>query len=294
MKIKKKISPISVVVFIVLMVYGLALLYMVFWALMTSLKDVDEYLFGNSLALPSKLVWGNYAKVYEKFYVRVMVDKEPLDFNLLSMFGNSVFYAGISALIGAFVPFLVAYITAKYNYWWCKVLNSMVIILLALPIIGGTPSVISMLDRLKLYDTFFGLYILKFNFLNVYYLIYYASWLGIPNDYREAASIDGASEMRIMLSVMFPMMVKMFTTVLLIMFVDLWNDYQTPLVYAPSIPVLARGVYSVARDTSGGGEIANTPMRMATTMMVLVPVMLVFVAFNKQLMGSISMGGLKE
>ena len=302
-KFKKKISvsPIKLVIFLVLLVYSVALMYMVFWGFFTSLKTEHSYMYdkGNPLNfLPaggfSALEWSNYKVVYESFQIRIV--KTAMIYDFWGLLTNSIFYAVVSSLLAAAVPFVVSYITAKYNYAYCKVINTMVIVLIALPIIGSTAPTIRVLNDLGIFDTHFSIIVLHLNFINTYYLIYYASWKGIPNEYREAAEIDGASEYAIFFKIMCPMMYKMYLTIFLILFVGLWNDYSFSLLYTPSLPVLA---FAVQQLSAIGMKVGNVdtripPIALAASMMLLLPILVLFIAFHDRLMGNLSMGGLKE
>ncbi len=295
---KKRISPISIILFTVLLIYSVYLLYMVAWGFMTSLKSTEEYMYGEALAFfPEKWQWNNYAVVYRNF----IIIQSGMEFDLWAMLMNSVIYSVGGALLSALIPFIVSYITAKYDFWYCRIINAAVIILLAGPIVGGAASTISILDALGLYNTFPGMLILKAGFLNIYYLMYYASWKAIPDEYRDAAGIDGASEWVIMVRIMIPMSYKMFLTVFLILFVADWNDYQTPLMYLSNFPVLAYGVQTmslsnkkIVLDNGLEDTINRAPYRMAASMILLLPIMIIFIVLNDKLMGNLSMGGLKE
>ncbi len=303
LKMRKKLSfsPIKVIIFLVLFVYSAALVYMIAWGFFTSLKSEHSYMYdtGNPLSLLptggfAALEWSNYKVVYESFQIKVV--KTAMIYDIWGLLGNSIFYAVVSSLLGAAVPFVVSYITAKYNYSYCKIINTMVIILIALPIIGSTAPTIRVLNDLGIFDTRSSIIILHLNFINTYYLIYYASWKGVPNEYREAAEIDGASEYAIFFKIMCPMMYKMYFTIFLILFVGLWNDYSFSLLYTPSLPVLA---YAVQQLSAIGIKMGNIdtripPIALAASMMLLLPILILFIAFHDKLMGNLSMGGLKE
>ena len=283
----KKMNLISFVLLAFLLLYSAILLYEVFWGVVTSLKTKEECMY-SPLAFPEKLMFENYAHVFKNFKMRI----NGTNFRLSHMLINTVVYTGLGALIASIIPFVVAYITARYNFWFCKVINAFVIIVIALPIVGATPSTISILQSINIYDTFFGAMLLKASFLNMYYLVFHAGFLTLPKDFHEAASIDGASELRIMLKIMFPMLVKPFLTVLLIFSVDLWNDYQGPILFLYSRPVLARGVFYITTTPIDG--LNETQYKMASSMILLVPIVVVFSIFSKRLMGGVSMGGIKE
>ena len=143
-----------------------------------------------------------------------------------------------------------------------------------------------------MYNTMWGNWIQKFHFLGMYFLVYYAAFKSFPNTYLDAAYIDGAGEWRTFLNVTLPLVRNTFLTILLIRFIDYWNDYQTPLLYIPSYPTLAVGLYNLSNSTVG--ELSWVPRKVAACLILLLPIMALFIAFRDKLMGSLTMGGSKE
>ena len=94
-----------------------------------------------------------------------------------------------------------------------------------------------------------------------------------------------------MARIMLPLVRNTFFTVFLIKFVELWNDYQVPLLYLPSRPTLSFGLYFVSNYT--GNTISTVPLRMAGCIIILLPILALFIAFKEKLMGNITMGGVK-
>lgn len=115
---------------------------------------------------------------------------------------------------------------------------------------------------------------------------------GMPKDFSEAAYIDGASNLQVMLRIAFPLVRNTFLTVMLIKFVEFWNDYTVTITYMPSFPTVAFGLYEYSM--SAKPAINNTPMRLAGCYVLIVPVLIVFLIFRNRLMSNISMGGVKE
>ena len=91
---------------------------------------------------------------------------------------------------------------------------------------------------------------------------------------------------------MFPFVKGTIVTVILLNFITFWNDYQTPLIYMPTHPTLAYGLYYF---TSGSYEIAtsNVPTQLAGCMLMAIPLFAVFIIFQKRILGNLSLGGLK-
>lgn len=295
-KHKNKARVLYSVIFIVLFLYVISIFLPVLWGVLTSLKDQTDFRV-NVLGLPKgwpwEWHWENFFKVFNGFYEQVTtpgVGRRRVYFSEMLLY--TLLYAGGSAIIQTIVPCVVAYLTARFRYKFSAFINALVIVLMVVPIVGSAPSEMQILRALNMYDTIWGNYIQKFNFLGMYYLVFYAAFKIVPPDFYEAAYVDGASEMRVMVSIGFPMVRNVIGTVLLIKFIDFWNDYQTPLLYLPSYPTLARGVFRLSQNSQG--DFATVPFRMAGCMFLAIPILVLFLIFKEKLMGNLSMGGIKE
>lgn len=212
----------------------------------------------------------------------------------IDIFINTFLYTVGGAVIMCFMPALTAYITAKYDYPWCKALHLINIVIMCIPIVGRYPTELTFLRNTRLYDNMLGNFIQKMTGGGTYYLVYYAFFKGVSDVYRDAASIDGASEWTITFRIYFPLAQKMILTVFLIQFVNLWNDYQTLYLYLPSYPTFAYMVFYKVIEATDNTVFQELPMKTAACMFLSVPVLILFIIFKDKLMGSISLGGIKE
>lgn len=288
-KIKSiKISPLSIVCFLLLAFYSILLVYLLVWGCTTSFKGVLD--FGkNILGLPNEWKFENYLTAFDFYYVKLGARRYVF---VEEMALYSIIYALGCAFMQTLSTCIVSYATARFDFKLSKFIYSMVLVLMVLPIVGNLPSEIAVTKMLGIHDTLIGPLVLKFNFIGMYYLVFYAMFKGVSPAYTEAAKIDGASNMRIMVQIVLPLVRNTFFTIMLINFVTYWNDYTTPLIYIPSYPTLAYGLY--VYSFSSIPEIADTPMKLAGCMIVFIPILMVFIVFQKRLMGNISMGGVKE
>lgn len=287
---KRKTSIFFVLIFTFLCILSISLMILFSWSLMTSMKNFKDWTF-NKLWFPVDGSFANFKNAYQYFYVEVLIDKQFRYFYMFDMFVNSLLYAGGCALANTLIPFITAYAVAKYKYRFGKVLYQIVIVTMMIPIVGSLPSSIQMSKALGIFDTFFGLWIMKANFLGMYFLVFYANFKAIPYDYTEAAKIDGASDFCTMTKIICPMAMTTFFTVYLLYFFVYWNDYQTPMVYLRSYPTVAYGMYRF--QFSNINEISFVPAKIAGTILMATPIIVVFLVFNKRLMKNISIGGLK-
>lgn len=290
-RLKEKFTITYVFILIILIVYAVSMLYMILWGAMTSFKLQDEFR-KNILGFPTNFTFENYALVWKWFFVETSTPAGlPITIYIEEMIINSIIYVGESCLAATVVPCLVAYLCANFNFKLSKIIVAIVIIQMALPIVGAAPSELQIIHNLGLYDNYLVALVLKASFLGMYFLVFYSTFQGIPKDYREAASIDGASEMRIMLNVYFPLIRNTFFTVMLLQGVAFWNDYQTPLLYMPTKVTVSYGLYMLGGPKST--EMSYTPPKMAGNMLLTLPISLIFIAFRNKMMGNLSVGGIK-
>ena len=286
-------SAFKIVMCAILLLYTISLFIPILWGLSTSLKSSNDFRH-NILGFPEKLEFSNYVQVFELMYVDVPKGQGvTVRMRLLQMIFHSLLYAGGCGLMATFTTCIMGYATARYSsFKMSSVIYTVVVVTMVLPIIGNLPSEIQMARALGLYDTMWGIWIMKMSFLGMYFLVFNAMFKGIPNDYAEAAYLDGASEARIMVNIYFPLARNTFFTVLLLNFITYWNDYQIPLIYIPSYPTVAFGVFRYAYSNTT--ENSSVPSRITGAIIMLIPVLILFLAFHERLIGNVSMGGIKE
>ncbi len=297
-KNKLKSNWIFSIAFLILALYSLFLLLMLVWVLMTSIKDpsMDWGGLGNNK-------WGLPAKVYMENYLTLIRgyagpdDMVGTGYDLGFTYFNSFLYAIGCGLFSTAVPCITAYVVARFGkkYRFLNIYTQIVIICMIIPIVGSTPSELNIARKLGIYGHIWGIWLMKGYFLGTYFLIFLATYKGMPDGYAEAAKIDGAGNFTVFFRIYFPLTVKIFATILLIKSIEYWNDYQTPLYYLEDKTkhTLALFQYNLMAgnqtDTMG-----NTPIRMTMTMFLVLPLLIIFIFLNKYIMGNLSLGGLKE
>ena len=296
-KIKRqttKLNWLLITILVLLSLYLLSMLLLMLWNLMTTLKSTYEYEFlENRLGFPQDPTLENYITALKYFYVKVFDEQTGVYYyyNIWLQFGNSLLYSVGCAITQTLTPCLVAYIVARYRYKFLNIYYMIVIITMSLPIIGALPSEIMISKILRLYDNFWGQWIMKAHFLGMYFLVFHAQFKMIPYEYTEAAKIDGASNFRTMTMIIMPLAWSTISTVLLLSFVGFWNDYQAPMLYLPSYPVAAYGIFLF--QDSQEQLLSYTPTKLAGITLLAIPIVIVFLVFQNKLMTNLSIGGLK-
>ncbi len=283
---QKKFSVMSVLLMVVLLFYSVLLVSMFCWCLLNSVKDGID-MSTRPFGLPQFWMFENYAAVFKN--MRVQTISTPIRWVYFEeMFLNSILYSLGCTIAATMTPCIVAYLTAKYNFRLNKVIHGLVIITMILPIVGSLPSELSLVKALNFYDHIWGMYILKANFLGMYFLVFYATFRSLSWEYAEAAFVDGASHFTVMTRIMLPLVKSTILAVGVMVFIGFWNDYQTPMIYMPSHATISFGLFQFT-NASGG----SPSEVLAASIVVMLPMLIIFIIFKDKFIGNLTVGGIK-
>ena len=312
--IVNKIFVISLCV--LLSLYALSIIFTLVWGFIASFKNQYEFMFYNNwLGLPtldaSKIPnsreelfrFANYRTIIRDYHLMEenckttfmvngrMVSHQATGGFLMVLF-NTVIYTVVGSILHTFIPAITAFAVAKYKNPVSKVIIGAALFALTTPIVGSQASMLAMLRNMGIYDSFWGYLLQKAGFGGMYFFICVGFYESMPDSFAEAAEIDGASQLDILLKIVIPLSVKMLSVIFLIQFVHFWNDYQTAYLYMPSHPTLAYAVWFLTTNNQvGGGDMV---VRVAASMMLALPILILFIFMKDKLMGNVTAGGLKQ
>ena len=291
MKKKTKNFPIFMTLaFLILALYAISLFVPLLWSLMTSFKGSEFD--NNNFGWPKEDLVNNYKGIFTKFQAVIPnPNGGELNVNIGGMIFNSIWYAVGAAIISTAVAYMVAYVVARFNFKFCNVIYMVIILQMIIPTVGTFPSEYRIANQLRLYNTPYGILFMKSYVTGLYFLAFYAALRVIPRDYEEAAQLDGCGNFGIMFRIIIPMTTGVISTVFLLVFIAFWNDYQTPLLYMPSYATLSYGLYQYVNESMI--EDVTKPEELAASMVLAVPLFILFIIFQKKLLGRVSLGGLK-
>lgn len=289
---KNNFSIFYAVIFVFLVLYVAALLFLFGWGFLNSFKGQYDDGFGyfyDKISLPKVWHFSNYSDVFTKLTVEI----NAIKYNLIQMLINTLLYTIGTALVSTIFPCIVAYLTATYSrIFFTRIVYAFVIVTMILPIIGATPSTIQVLQILNYYDTIWGMWLMNCNFLvGIHFLVFYDAFKNLSKTYKEAAEIDGASQLRTMVSVMIPLVKNIIITVFILRFIAYWNEYQTPLLYMPSKPTIAYGIFIFFFQSDN--IYSTIPMKLTGAFIIAIPIIILFVVCQKRIMQNLTVGGIK-
>ncbi len=288
---KNKFNIFALVLMIILCLYSVLLLVMFGWSVITSFKDTFDYIL-NPFGLPEKWCFENYTKIFDTIRVSVKNSSGNMRWVYMGeMFFNSIVYSFGCTVVGTMTPCIVAYLTAKYKFRLNKIIHTIVIVAMILPIVGSLPSELELIKKIGLYNHMWGMFILKANFLGMYFLVFYGTFKSLSWEYGEAAFVDGASHFTVMVRIMIPLVKSTIFAVGLLMFIGFWNDYQTPMLYIPSTPTVAYGLFQFSNIGEAGTS--SVPVILAGSIVVMIPMIAIFIIFKDKFIGNLTVGGIK-
>lgn len=284
-KIKTPFGAKLICVFLV--IYAVLILYPYLLAFNSAFREWGE--FTDNVFGFSKWTLENFKQVFVQFnYPVTMPDGTPGAFFFDGLLTNSILYSLGCAAAATLCPCIVGYCTAKFPYKFSNFIISMIYVLMGLPIVGTTVSEIQMSQTIGIYNTIPGMWFLKFGFVGLYTLLFHSMYKSLPNEYVEAAYMDGASNMQIFMRVMVPMSMSTMSVVFILTFVSFWSDYTTPMYFLPSYPTLSLSLLNFA-ELSGTTE----TMQMAACVLLCIPSLVLFASFTEKFTENLQVGGIK-
>ena len=261
---------------VVLVALAVLFLAPVLFVFLTSVMTTNQTL--TATILPNPWTWNNYVDAFAKV-------------PLLQWFVNSAFYAISSTVLMLASSIPAAYVLSRIRFRGATVIFVAIIVAMLLPPqvtavpvyvmwskLGLTGSLLPLILPTALGDAF-SIFLLRPFFLT------------IPKEYSDAARIDGNGEWGVLVRVILPMAKPGIAATAIFMFFASWNDYYGPLLYTSENPQWWPVAYGLATFRSIHGT--NWGLTMAMTMLVLVPVVVMFFFAQKVFVEGITLTGVK-
>ncbi|MFC9435255.1 carbohydrate ABC transporter permease [Nocardia sp. NPDC057030] len=228
---------------------------------------------------PAEWHWGNYVKVWDT----------P---GFLTWWRNTLVYAvaGTALTLLSSVP--VAYALAKFRFRGRNLaLMAVVSMMMLPPQVTVIPMYLIWAKQFHLTGSLWPL-IIPLAFGDAFSIFLLRQFLlTIPNDYLEAARIDGCGELRILLRIVLPMAKPAIAAVALFQFFYCWNDYFGPQIYASENP--GAWTLSYGLESFKSAHHTNWNLTMAATLLVMAPVIILFFFAQKAFIEGVTLTGVK-
>ncbi len=264
------------VIRVFLILWGLTVAFPLIWVLYTSLKSNQEF-FASPWALPAHPRWQNFVEAWHEA-------------NFAAYFGNSLLTVAITLAITLLIVGANAYVIAKYRNRAIRALEKFYMVAMMVPSVLMLVPLYYMADRLAMTDSLLWLSVIYAVTGMPFSVFMMAGFVrGIHDALLEAATIDGASQFTIFFRIIVPLSKPSLFVVALLNVMGTWNEYITALtfIHDPAKYTIAIGLSYL---TNSGTYDVNYGRTFAGLAIALVPILIVYAIFQKQLQNGMSSG----
>jgi N-acetylglucosamine transport system permease protein len=270
---------VSSVSHVVLVVWSLLVIVPMLWTLMSSFKTSKE-IFASPFGLPTSWSLDNYVSAWTTAGIG-------------RWFLNTVIVVGCALVIVMVLGAMCAYVLARFSFFGSRFIYYLMLAGLTFPIFLAIVPLFFVLKNIGLLNTLPGLIITYVAFalpFTVFFL--FPFFKALPHEISEAAEMDGAGEWQKFFLVMLPMARPGMASVAIFNFLGLWNQFLLPVALNTKKDhyVLSQGMASFA---SQAGYNVDYGRLFAGVVITVVPVLIVYVIFQRQLQGSVTQGTTK-
>jgi N-acetylglucosamine transport system permease protein len=261
---------------VLLSVWTIVVIVPFLWVLLSSFKTTKEIL-ASPFSLPAHGSFDNYVHAWT-------------DAGIRHFFLNTIIVVGVALLVVMLLGSMCAYVLARFPFPGARFIYYLMLAGLTFPIFLAIVPLFFVLKNLVLLNTLPGLIMVYVAFALPFTVFFLHSFFkALPDEVYEAAVMDGAGEWRAFFLIMLPMARPGIAAVAIFNFLGLWNQFLLPVALNtdPNRYVLTQGM---AEFASQAGYSVDFGALFAAVVMTVVPVLIVYVFFQRRLEGSVSQG----
>lgn len=259
-----------------LVIWSALVILPLLWTVISAFKTTNEIL-TSPLSLPKHWSFENFSRAWSTSGIGTW---------LL----NTVIVVSCALVLVMLLGAMCAYVLARFTFFGSRIIYYLMLAGLTFPIFLAIVPLFFVLKNFGLLNTLPGLILTYVAFalpFTVFFL--YSFFRGLPDEIYEAAQIDGASEWRTFFQVMLPMAAPGMSAIAIFNFLGLWNQFLLPVALntVPGNYVLSQGMAGFA---SQAGYSVDFGALFAAVVITVIPVLVVYVLFQRRLQGSVSAG----
>lgn len=272
----KKQRVMSVTLFIVLILAGIVTVVPFVWMVLSSFKTNAEISSLHQTIIPQEFTFDNYTSLQSNF-------------NFLRYFANSVFIAVVVTVLVIYISCLCGFVLSKYEFRGKNLIFSFVMMTMMIPWSVTIISRYTMFMKAGLQDTYLSL-ILPVMVSGFGIFMMKQDISALPDELLEAARIDGANEFSIFHKIVLPMSKNSISAIAIFQFLWVWEDYLWPYLMIDSEE---KQLLAVGLTTFNGRYSTDYGGLFAATTISIIPVLIIYVIFQKRFVAGVAAGAVK-
>jgi len=262
-----------------LVVWALLCVVPLLWAVLTAFKS-DREIFTNPWGLPAEWHFENFVRAWTTA-------------NIGRYFINSAIVVCAAVVLVMLLGAMVAYVLARYEFRGRTVIYYAFVIGMTFPLFLALVPLFFVVQNLGMLDTYYGLVLVYTAYALPFTVFFLTSFFRtLPGELVEAAMLDGCSHAGAFFRIMLPLARPGMISVGILNFFGLWNQFLLPLVLMRDQEryVLSQGLAVLAANQ---GYRSDWSALFAGLVIAVLPVLVVYVAFQRRIQDGLSVGALK-
>jgi multiple sugar transport system permease protein len=288
----KRTSAYKIISLVILVILAVLFAFPLYWIVTGAFKSSADINSASPVWFPTEWVATNFAKLFSKrsaplFQIGSLVG--PTVPGAIRWLVNTVFMAVVAMILTCITATMAGYALAKKRFVGRNLLFTLIVCAMALPKQVILIPLIREMSALGLYDNIWAVILPTVGWpFGVFLMKQFSE--SIPGEMLEAARIDGASELRTFTSIVVPMVKPGIGALAIFTFINSWNDYFMQLIMLTSSSnlTISLGIATMQAENS-----TDYGLIMAGAALASVPIILVFIAFQKYFTQGITMGAVK-
>lgn len=213
---------------------------------------------------------------------------EKVEHDYMTWFGNTLFVAGISCVISTVLVLAVSYTMSRYRFKSRKQMMKITLLLNIFPNFMNMTALFVIMTQFDLINNLWGLILLYSSGATMGFLVQKGFFDTIPSTIYDAATLDGATDLRVFVSITLPLSKPMIVYTALTAFVWPWSDFMLPKLLLPD-----KSQWTVAIGLNWLDE-SKFSIFAAGSVFIAVPIVALYIALSKYLIQGGAAGAVKE
>ncbi len=262
--------------FLFIFLMALVALFPFYWMLVTAVKPINEIFAFPPKLWPSQFIWSNFATAMERA-------------NFPVYFKNSFIVTASSTIITVCINLLAGYAFAKYDFFGKEFFFLLVLSTLMIPLQVTMIPVFIIASKIGIRNTLLGVIIPPC--AEAFGLFMARQFISdIPNELLEAGRIDGATEFTLFSKIVVPNVKPLISTLVIFTVMWRWNDLQWPLIMLSNDEHFT---VQLGLSNLNAAQYVNWNDMMAASLISVIPVIVVFLIFQRQFVEGMASSGIK-
>jgi multiple sugar transport system permease protein len=266
---------------LILLIGSVVMIVPLLWTVSTSLKTLQQIAVWPPEWIPDPIVWSNYIEVFRAAPVSLWLR-------------NSLVIVTANVVGSVITCSFVAYGFARLQFPGREALFLLLLSTLMMPYIVRLIPLFVLYNQIGWINTFLPLVVPPLLARNPFFIFLLRQFfMGIPHELSDAARIDGCSEFGIWWRIIMPLSKPALAAVTIFAFQQAWDNFLAPLVYLAGRPDLRPLSVGLSLLRGGAGQLPDTHYMMALSVLMIIPMLIIFALGQRYFIQGVTLSGLK-